>query len=294
MKIIENKEYLCYNGNTDGYAVRILGHFIKKGVFPMENENELDVQNEIEKDTKRERKSHKVAVDTPVILIAMVLFVLMFMMCVYFAYLFGKYNEKQKSMSHTEEQSGISQMQADAEDIIESHTEEPTTEPIFIYESDISDIISPAYGLTSKTYTYHSSEVYEVYRDAWGMKVPLTTNMFIFSFDGAIDVDIDFSEIEIAVDNDEKTVLISIPEAEITNHYVDENSYEFKDAKDDIFSTLDYSDYSDMLSEQKEAQEQKLLQNYDFFYSVKTNAENIFTQFLNQWENLSEYEIIFE
>ncbi|MBR1592568.1 MAG: DUF4230 domain-containing protein [Ruminococcus sp.] len=276
----------------------------------MENEfeDELDIQSEIEKDTVKEKKSRKVAVDTPVILIAIVLFVLMFMMCVYFAYLFGKYNERQKNISRTEEQSGISQMQADAEDIIEElteeptteepteepTTEEPTTEPIFIYESDIYDTISAAAGFTARTYTYHSSEVYEFYRDAWGMKVPLTTNMFIFSFDGAIDVDIDFGEIQIAVDNDEKTVLISVPDAEIISHTVDENSFEFKDAKDDVFSSLDYSDYSDMLSEQKKEQERRLLQNYDFFYSVKINAQTIFGEFLGCRDDLSEYEIIFE
>jgi len=161
-------------------------------------------------------------------------------------------------------------------------------------EQEVIEIISSAESLVSENYRYHSSEVYENSRKAWGVKVPFTTDIFVFSFDGEITVGIDFSEILVEVDNEYRTIYILMPEPEIFSHIVDESSFEFTDAKNAVFSDMDFSNYSGMISDQKDREERKIKHDWELLDSVTYKAEQVIISFLNLSENTSDYQVVFE
>ena len=61
--------------------------------------------------------------------------------------------------------------------------------------------------------------------------IPLTSNSFTYSYDGNIKAGIDFTEIEVSIDKDAKTITVLLPKSRIMSSEVDPDSYKFYEIK---------------------------------------------------------------
>lgn len=109
--------------------------------------------------------------------------------------------------------------------------------------------------LASVTYSYTNMAQFENSNDFYGKKVPFTTKSFILTYDGVIKAGIDLSQAEISVSG--KKIHVSLPEAKILSHQIDEESVEVFDEKTSIFNSFRVEDYNSFRRDQQKEMEAK-------------------------------------
>lgn len=129
--------------------------------------------------------------------------------------------------------------------------EEPTT----ITSDLLSQQIQGISELASVEYNYTNMGKYENQATFYGWKDPFTTKSFILSYDGKIKAGIDMSLVEVHMSG--KNINISIPEAKILSHEIDEKSIEVFDETKNIFNQISITDYNQFAIDQKESMENK-------------------------------------
>ena len=98
---------------------------------------------------------------------------------------------------------------------------------------------------------------FESSNDFYGVKIPFTTKSFILTYDGTVKAGVDLDGAEVSVSG--TTVTITLPEAEILSHEIDEDSMEVFDEKTSIFNPFTVEDFTSFQSDQKAAIEEKAL-----------------------------------
>ena len=109
--------------------------------------------------------------------------------------------------------------------------------------------------LATITYSYTNMAEFENSRDFYGVKLPFTTKSFIITYDGEINAGVDLSKAEVSVRG--TRVNITLPEAEILSHQIDEDSIEVFDETTSIFNPLKVEDYQAFNKDQKKKMEEK-------------------------------------
>ena len=128
-------------------------------------------------------------------------------------------------------------------------------EPTAITSDLLSQQIQGISELASVEYNYTNMGKYENQASFYGWKVPFTTKSFILSYDGKIKAGIDMSLVEVHMSG--KNINISITEAKILSHEIDEKSIEVFDETKNIFNQISITDYNQFAIDQKESMENK-------------------------------------
>lgn len=97
--------------------------------------------------------------------------------------------------------------------------------------------------LTTLKYTYTNVGSFENENEFYGVKIPFTLKKFIISYDGNLSAGIDLDEVEVNVDNKGKKINITMPEAKILSHQIDEDSLTIFDEKNSIFNQFKIGDF---------------------------------------------------
>lgn len=111
--------------------------------------------------------------------------------------------------------------------------------------------------LATVTYAYTNMAQFESSSDFYGVKVPFTTKSFILTYDGTIKAGVDLDGA--AVDISGTTVTVTLPEARILSHEIDEDSVEVFDEKASIFNPFTVEDFTSFQADQKAAMEERAL-----------------------------------
>ena len=111
--------------------------------------------------------------------------------------------------------------------------------------------------LATVTYAYTNMAQFESSSDFYGVKVPFTTKSFILTYDGTIKAGVDLDGA--AVDISGTTVTVTLPEARILSHEIDEGSVEVFDEKTSIFTPFTVEDFTSFQADPKAAMEERAL-----------------------------------
>ena len=111
--------------------------------------------------------------------------------------------------------------------------------------------------LATVTYAYTNMAQFESSSDFYGVKVPFTTKSFILTYDGTIQAGVDLDGA--AVDISGTTFTVTLPEARILSHEIDEGSVEVFDEKTSIFNPFTVEDFTSFQADQKAAMEERAL-----------------------------------
>ena len=124
--------------------------------------------------------------------------------------------------------------------------------------------------MVSVTYAYTNMAKYESSKEFYGMKLPLTTNGFILTYDGIIKAGVDLKQASVELNGTEVQILL--PEAAILSHEIDEDSVEIYDETTSIFNPFTVEDYTGFYRDQKEEME-KEARNKGLLEEATTQAE---------------------
>ena len=111
--------------------------------------------------------------------------------------------------------------------------------------------------LATVTYTYTNMAQFESSNDFYGVKVPFTTKSFILTYDGTIKAGVDLDGADVGISG--TAVTITLPEAQILSHEIDEDSVEVFDEKTSIFNPFTVEDFTSFQADQKAAMEERAL-----------------------------------
>lgn len=148
--------------------------------------------------------------------------------------------------------------------------------------------------LSTVKYFYTDMGKYENSIQVGDTNVPFTTKSFIISYDGIIKAGIDMDEVKITLK--EKEITITIPEAQILSHEVDEDSIQVYDEKNSIFNGLSTEDVSNFRKERKEAMEQRAVEAgilEEAGENAKKSLQTLYRVFLENDEYEDGYSIVF-
>ena len=140
--------------------------------------------------------------------------------------------------------------------------------------------------LSTVEYHYTNMGRFENQKDFYGWKVPFTTKSFIVAYDGVIKAGVDLSEMRIGVSG--KTITVTMPEAKVLSHEMDEESLEVYDETHNIFNPIEIEDYTQFTADQKESIEARALDN-GLLTSAAQRAENTVRGLIEALPGMEEY-----
>ena len=88
------------------------------------------------------------------------------------------------------------------------------------------------------------------------------------------------TEVKVDVDQSVKTVTVTLPQAEILSHEIDEDSVKIYDEKTSIFNAFTIEDYTSFYADQKKTVEKKA-RDKGLMSEAQTQAENAVRQLLD-------------
>ena len=204
------------------------------------------------------------------------------------------YNHKEKNSIDLDDFEPVSvESTADEEDETESIIDEIIPEVFELSVENLKEIVEPASELVSAKYKYTNASNMENYK-TWfktDAKIPLTTTQTVFTYDGVISGGIDFSKIKYELDNETRTIVITLPSPYIVSHELDNNSFMFYDTKKSIFTKIEPDETVAKIGELKKNVEYKLLKDGDFLNSVNANAKSLITNFINLSDLTKDYKL---
>lgn len=166
--------------------------------------------------------------------------------------------------------------------------EEPTKMTSDLLSQQIQNISE----LAVVEYNYTNMGKFENQATFYGWKVPFTTKSFIISYDGKIKVGIDMSLVEVKIKG--KNISVSVPEAKILSHEIDEKSIEIFDETKNIFNQISITDYNQFAIDQKDKMETSVKEK-GIIKESQEKTEKVITSFIKSSYQLSDdYKIKFQ
>ena len=128
----------------------------------------------------------------------------------------------------------------------------------------------------------------------FGIEIPFTQSQYIYSYDFDIKAGYDFSYIKYEIKDDEenKEIIIYLPEAKILSTEILTDSFEVYYEKESIFKRITLSDNNVALKDMKKLAEDNAVSN-GIYEKAKSNAEIILKAFFAQYYDLNVYTITF-
>lgn len=160
--------------------------------------------------------------------------------------------------------------------------------------STIEKLISPASDLITTKYNYKDADTYENYGKVFGKRVPLTTSKIVFTYRGAISVGIDLSEVNYIIDNDNKSISITLPKLSIVANEIDDSSFEYPFESSSIFNPTEMSDFTELRQQLKDKHAEEIMNDAQFMNSATENTKNVLKDFLTVSSETKDYTVIFK
>lgn len=143
--------------------------------------------------------------------------------------------------------------------------------------------------LITAEYFYTHAEDFENIKTMFGMKLPFTKTSVVYMVDGSIKAGIDFAKVTVEVDDEAKTVKITLPESRVIASEIDHDSFSLVNEKEGWFNELSTEDVNRTFAHVKELEEQKSIDN-GLLERADENAKRVITSFVKNLE-MKEYAV---
>ncbi len=129
-------------------------------------------------------------------------------------------------------------------------------------------------------------------RDVLGLEVPGTRSNYVYSYDGTIKAGVDFSKVEMTVDDAAHQITITFPKFQILSTEIKEDSFVLYNDGSNPFTSLKIEDVNRGNAELKKNAQETALKN-GILENARTNAELLIKGFLAGMYDMSVYEVVF-
>ncbi|MDU2598215.1 DUF4230 domain-containing protein [Anaerococcus sp.] len=128
-----------------------------------------------------------------------------------------------------------------------------------ITSETVESALKEAKELTTLKYHYKNIASFENSQQFQGLTIPFTKKSFLYTYEGEIHAGVDLDEAKVKVNENAKTINITLPETKILSHEIDEDSVMVYDEKNSIFNPLEMKDYSNFRKEEEAKVEKEVI-----------------------------------
>lgn len=147
---------------------------------------------------------------------------------------------------------------------------------IDLIESKISDIGE----LATIEYLYTDAGKFEDPKKIFDFNLPFTTKSFIAKWDGVIKAGIEVDKIIVEINDENKEIIVHMPQSVILSHEIIKDSIETLDEKDGLFNPVKVDDVREFDKISKEAMEERAIEN-GILTKASENAKVIIEKLVN-------------
>lgn len=126
-----------------------------------------------------------------------------------------------------------------------------------------------------------------------GVKIPFTQSKYIYSYDVTIKAGIDFGGINWELDEEQKTIHVTLPETRVLSSEINLDSFQVYYESESIFRHITLEENNAALQELKQNAEETAVAN-GLLENARSNAETILKGFFAKAYDLDEYTLTFE
>ena len=127
-------------------------------------------------------------------------------------------------------------------------------------------------------------------RNILGINIPFTQTKYIYSYDVIIKAGLDFTKIDYTVNDENKTIVIDLPETKILSTELDQESFKVYHEKESIFQNVSLEENNKAQLDIKQSAQDNAIEN-GLLESAEENAKVLIENFFAQDYNLTEYKI---
>lgn len=160
-----------------------------------------------------------------------------------------------------------------------------------ITSAQIQEQLGSIRELVTQKYIYTNADRGEYTKKwLWGWDVPFSDKSLLVKYDGTIKAGIDLNKVEIKVDEGNRTITVTIPPSQITDHNVPQNTIQTFEMKDGLFNKVTPDDSNELISQGKEAMEEKAKER-GLLTEADREAEAIVRAFLSLLPGMDTYDL---
>lgn len=163
-----------------------------------------------------------------------------------------------------------------------------------ITNSLVSDRLTALQELVTTEYIYTNSGKYENRNQitiiGQDIGIPFTAKRFIVAYDGRIKVGMDLSKASIDVNEDARTITVTLPGSQIVSHETFEDTLVVLDETNNVFNPISIENYNEFVSGQKSDMEQKAIDR-GVLANADAEARRIVQSFLSLIPGMDTYKL---
>ena len=149
-------------------------------------------------------------------------------------------------------------------------------------------------GITQHIGAYTTQvNVTEGSRVLWGVTIPFTQSKYIYSYDVTIKAGIDFGGIDWDLDEEQKTIRVTMPETRVLSSEINLDSFKVYHESESIFHHITLEENNAALQELQHNAEETAIAN-GLLENARSNAETILKGFFTKAYDLDKYTLTFE
>lgn len=146
-----------------------------------------------------------------------------------------------------------------------------------ITSTSISQQLVEIQKLSVLEYNYTKVGKFENSLTLNGWSIPLTKKSFLLTYSGKLQAGVNLKDAKVSIND--HTIIISLPEVQILENTLDENSIEVYDESKNIFNPISVSDYTNFATKQKTEAEEEAIEN-GFLSEAATKTQSVIKSFL--------------
>jgi hypothetical protein len=143
------------------------------------------------------------------------------------------------------------------------------------------------------TQEYYFTQVENYEKTKVIMKFFTSSSNFIYSYDGVVTAGVDFNNISVKKDDENKVITITVPQSEIQYIDIDYDSFKIYSEKDGLWNPTSIDDYNDSLVDLRKSAQEKAIEK-GVLEKADENAKTIIQNFVISMVDSSDYTIKWE
>lgn len=137
---------------------------------------------------------------------------------------------------------------------------EDAKEEVVITSDTLKEQLNGIRELVTQEYIYTNADKREsTEKWLWGIDRPFSGNSLLVTYDGTIKAGVDLSQVDISVDEETRTITVTLPPSKITDNNIPQESIEVVEVKNGLFNDVTFDNYNEFIAEQKVVMEKKAI-----------------------------------
>lgn len=188
-----------------------------------------------------------------------------------------------------EQKTQIQKLQEDIQNLLNIKEPEPV-----VTSDQLREQLGSIKELVTKEYIYTNAAIREGNRTwLWGWTVPFSDTSLLVTYDGVIKAGIDLAKVEIDVNEETRTVTITLPASEVTDNNIPQENINVLAVKNNLFNSITFDDYNKFISEEKNAMQAKAA-DMGILEDADSEAKAIIRAFLSVLPEMDSYTLVFK